>query len=115
MHLVPRLTRFFTQIISETNGLSLDDTLALAGQSPQLARDAELSSCIHEFRSLLGRFRIDDAPIEALFEHPVSHALGGFFRAFPIAFRDEHIHLTGSLDAEFVYPRLAELLEGPNR
>src|SRR6185369_9076060 len=43
--------------------------------------------------------------------HPVSKALGAFFRAFPIPFRDEHIHLTGSLDADFIYPRLAPLLE----
>jgi hypothetical protein len=114
MHVVPRLTRFLTQLISETNGLSLDDTLSLAGQSPQLARDAELAARINEFHTLLGRFRINDAPIEALFDHPFSQALGDFFRAFPIPFHDEHIHLTGSLDAEFVYPRLTELLDGPN-
>jgi hypothetical protein len=110
---VARLTRFFTQIISETSGLALEDTLVLAAQSPQL--DEHLASLIRDFRDLLGRFRVDAAPIEALFEHPVSHALAGFFRAFPIPFRDEHIHLTGSLDAEFVYPRLAELLQGPQR
>lgn len=115
MNLVPRLTRFFTQLISETNGLSLDDTLALAEQSPQLERDAELGGCIREFRALLGRFRVTDAPIESLLDHPVSTALGDFFRSFPIAFRDEHIHLTGSLDAEFVHPRLMALLEGPQR
>src|SRR5205085_6811239 len=30
-----------------------------------------------------------------------------------IPFRDEHTHLSGSLDADFVYPRLAPLLESP--
>jgi hypothetical protein len=110
---VARLTRFFTQLISETSGLSLEDTLALAQQSPQLEQDRELAECIQEFRDLLGGFRLNDTPIEKLFTHPVSQAFGEFFRAFPIPFRDEHIHLSGSLDAEFIYPRLAPLLEKP--
>ena len=40
--------------------------------------------------------------------------MAAFFLAFPIPFHDEHIHLTGSLDAEFIYPRLVALLEGPD-
>jgi len=110
-----RLTRFLTQLISETSGLSLDDTLTLGLQSPQLEADPELRGQLAGFHALLGRFRINAAPIESLFEHPVSNALADFFRAFPIPFRDEHIHLTGSLDAAFIYPRLAQLLDGPNR
>jgi hypothetical protein len=109
---VAGLTRFLTQLISETSGLSLDDTLALGEQSPAGGEELAL---IREFRELLGRFRLNDTSIEALLEHPVSLALEGFFRAFPIPFRDEHIHLTGSLDADFVYPRLAKLLDGPQR
>lgn len=110
---VPRLTRFFTQLISETNGLALEDTLALAHNAPQLDTDRELGDCIREFRALLGGFRLGNTPIETLFAHPVSNALGDLFRAFPIPFRDEHIHLSGSLDAQFVYDRLAPLLENP--
>jgi adenosine deaminase len=109
---IPRLTRFFTQLISETSGLSLDDTLVLAEQSPLPEEELAL---IRDFRILLGRFRINQTPIEALLDHPISAALTAFFRAFPIPFRDEHIHLTGSLDAEFIYPRLAQLLDGPKR
>ena len=112
MHVVPRLTRFFTQLISETSGLALEDTLALAEAAPQL--DADLAACISEFHALLGRFRLNAVPIDTLLEHPVSLALGEFFRAFPIPFRDEHIHLSGSIDADFVYPRLAPLLENPS-
>src|SRR6185503_20263455 len=115
MEIVPRLTRFLTHLISETNGLSLEDTLALGEQSPQLDADAELAHAIREFHALLGRFRVKAAPIETLLEHPVSQGLAAFFRAFPLHFRDEHIHLTGSLHADFVYPRLAALLEGPHR
>jgi adenosine deaminase len=117
---VARLTRFLTQLISETSGLALEDTLALAEQSPQLEQDRELARSIREFRELLGRFRLRNAAaggdalsIDALFAHPVSQALFEFFRRFPIPFRDEHIHLTGSLDAAFVYPRIAPLLENP--
>ncbi|MEO8035351.1 MAG: hypothetical protein ABI837_13025 [Acidobacteriota bacterium] len=111
----PRLTRLFTQIISETSGLSLDDTLALTEQSVQPQQDADLGVLIREFHILVGRFRMNDTPIETLLDHPVAHGLAGFFRAFPIPFRDEHIHLTGSLAAEFVFPRLEPLLHGPNR
>jgi hypothetical protein len=110
-----RLTRFFTQLISETSGLALDDTLALAEQAPHCAEDDELLSLIREFRARLGRFRLNETSIEPLFEHPVSHALFAFFRAFPIPFHDDHIHLTGSLGADFVFPRLERLLNGPDR
>ncbi|HXH39024.1 MAG TPA: hypothetical protein VNN08_10385 [Thermoanaerobaculia bacterium] len=115
MHVVGRLTKFFTQLISETSGLSLADTLALAEHAPQIAGDSELAHEIREFRAILARFRIDAAPIESLLDHAVARSLAEFFRAFPISFRDEHIHLTGSLDAEFIWPRLAKLLDGPNR
>jgi adenosine deaminase len=111
--LVRRLTSFLTQLISETSGLSLEDTLVLAEGSPQL--DADLAAQIREFHARLGEFRLGRASIETLFAHPVSQALAAFFRAFPIPFRDEHIHLTGSLDAEFVWSRLGPLLDGPQR
>jgi len=112
MHVVPRLTKFFTQLISETSGLSLDDTLALAEHAPQ---PDILAHEVREFRALLGRFRVNESPIESLLSHTVARSLADFFRAFPIPFRDEHIHLTGSLDAEFIWPRLARLLDGPQR
>jgi adenosine deaminase len=115
MHVIPRLTRFLTQLISETNGLALEDTLTLAAGAAQLDDDAELRAHLSEFHALLGRFRVDEATIENLFDHPVSKAFEAFFRAFPLPFRDDHIHLTGSLAADFVFPRLQKLLDGPNR
>ena len=66
-----RLTRFFTQLISETSGLALEDTLALAEAAPQLENDSELAGCIREFHALLGRFRLNATPIESL-QHPLS-------------------------------------------
>src|SRR5947208_1944607 len=80
--------------------------------------DVNVSRFAHartQFRELLGRFRVDAAPIESLLDHAVARALSDFLRAFPIPFRDEHIHLTGSLDADFIWPRLAKLLDGPQR
>src|SRR5436305_1904448 len=115
MSLVHRLQRFLTQLISETNGLSLDDTLALACAAPHVDRDAEVGHALREFRELLGRFRVNALPIEALLTHPVARGLEQFFLAFPIPFHDEHIHLSGSLDADFVWSRLAPLLDGPDR
>ncbi|MEO8379724.1 MAG: hypothetical protein ABI779_08680 [Acidobacteriota bacterium] len=111
--MVSRLASFFTQLISETSGLSLEDTLVLAEGSPQLEDD--LAAQIREFHALLGQFRLGRVSIEALFAHPVSRSLEAFLRAFPIPFRDEHIHLTGSLGPEFVYERLQPLLAGPDR
>jgi adenosine deaminase len=112
---IPRLTRFLTHLISETSGLSLEDTLALAGQSPQVEQEPELRHHIEDFRQLLGRFRLDGATIESLLEHPVSRALEAFFHSFPLPFHDDHIHLTGSLHADFIFPRLERLLQGPQR
>jgi hypothetical protein len=112
---IPRLTRFLTQIISETSGLSIDDTLTLAEQSMAVDDDAQLGESLRDFHTLLARSRTNMLPIEALLDHPVSLALAGFFRSFPIPFRDEHLHLTGSLAADFIYPRLEMLLDGPNR
>lgn len=115
MDLVARLLRFLTQLISETSGLSLEDTLLLAEGAPEMDDDPELGRAIREFHALLGEFRLNRAPIESLFAHPVASAFLEFFRTFPIPFRDEHIHLTGSLDAEFVWSRLESLLSGPQR
>ena len=112
--LIPRLARLFTHLISETNGLALEDTLVLAEQSPQLDHEPDLREAVRSFHALLGQFRLGAVPIEKLLAHPASDALASFFRRFPIPFREEHIHLTGSLAADFIYPRLVPLLEGPN-
>jgi adenosine deaminase len=115
MQVTQRLTRLLTELISETNGLSIDDTLRLALQAPFADRDPETQQLVSEFYSLLGRFRLGQERIETLLAHPLSDALGSIFRAFPIPFRDEHIHLTGTVDASFIFPRLEPLLSGPHR
>lgn len=113
--LIERLTRFLTELISETSGLTLQDTLTLALASPAAAADAELLTALEGFQHLLDALRTHRARVETLLAHPFSAALGAFFRDFPLPYRDEHIHLTGALAADFLYPRLAALLDGPDR
>ena len=108
------LTRCFARLISETNGISLGDTLELAVQSMLLRnRPASLAAAVG-FRSLLFDHAAGRVGIDALLEHPVASSLFALLRRFPMSYREEHIHLTGSLAADFIYPRLAELLDGPN-
>lgn len=110
-----RLTRFLTELISETSGLSLHDTLDLGLASPAAAADPELLAQLQTFRDLLDAFRTNRVRLDALLDHPFSAALAAFLRAFPLPYRDEHIHLTGSLAADFLWPRLEALLNGPDR
>ena len=108
------LERILTKLISETNGVSLGDTLELATHSVLFKqRPAEMDS-IHEFRGLLFDYARGTAEIEALLEHRVARTLERFLARFPKPYQEEHIHLTGSLDASFVYPRLMALLDGPD-
>ncbi len=113
--MITRLTRHLTELISETNGLSLADTLELAERSARLEADPEILEQLRSFHELLDQFRIDRLPIKPLLDHPFSAALRAFFRAFPLPFREEHIHLTGSLTPGFVFPHLERLLTGPQR
>jgi hypothetical protein len=68
-----------------------------------------------QFNDLLQKFSINQASIDQLLEHPVNQALFDFFRLFPLKYHEEHIHLTGAMTAEFIYPRLKPLIDGPNK
>ena len=72
---VNRLTRFLTELISETNGLSLEDTLDLAHESPLVESDPEIGRLVGDFGDLLSRFRLDQERIETLLDHPFARAL----------------------------------------
>lgn len=110
-----QLVEAFTIIISETNGISLSDTVDLLLSSDLKDSHAEAYKQVHEFRQLLSRFQTNQINISALLKHPVSAALAEFFKNFPLKYNEEHIHLTGALTAEFIYPRLKVLLEGPHK
>ncbi|MEK6773462.1 MAG: hypothetical protein AABY64_05955 [Bdellovibrionota bacterium] len=60
-------------------------------------------------------FKTNKAKIHVLLEHQVSKAFFDFFRNFPVKYNEEHIHLTGALTSEFIYPHLKKLLDGPNK
>jgi len=102
-------------IISETNGISLNDTLELLMHSPTLKAKRTSHKLILEFQRLLADFHQDEIDVYTLLNHSVAKAFFEFFRHFPLPYHEEHIHLTGSMSAEFLYPRLKVLLEGPNR
>ncbi|MCA9617417.1 MAG: hypothetical protein KC731_00250 [Myxococcales bacterium] len=103
------------KLISETNGVTLGHTLDLALRSMLVEERPEVAARLREFHELLYVYQRDPSDIRALLDHEVARTLGGIFRAFPLKFREEHIHLTGSLTADFVHPRLMALLEGPDR
>lgn len=104
-----------SKIISETNGISLNDTLELLYHSFSLSQRPVIRKSVHEFMKLLSDFQADEIGIDTLLQHPLSTAFSEYFRKFPLKFYEEHIHLTGSLSSEFVFPRIKKLLEGPNQ
>lgn len=102
-------------IISETNGITINDTLELLSFYPTLKKNQQVEKSLLEFRKLLNGFQSNEVDISTLLGHPFSEAFFEFFKEFPLPYHEEHIHLTGSLSAEFIYPRLKKLLEGPER
>ncbi len=115
VNIIKLLTKSIIEVISETNGIALTDTLELLSSSEGIKNSKHLERSVTEFRRLVSEFQIDEVNIETLLNHPVSQAFFNFFKHFPIPYNEEHIHLTGSLSASFIYPRLKVLLEGPNK
>ena len=112
---VDLLTDHLIKIISETNGISLLDTLELAVMGEAKDDNPLVKKSLNEFSRLLNEFRTDEVDIKTLLQHPVAHALFNFFKRFPKPYIEEHIHLTGSLSAEFIHPHLMKLLKGPQK
>ncbi len=109
------LTEHLIRIISETNGISLNDTLELAVMGEFQDDHPMIKKSLTEFRKLVSDFQSDEVEIKTLLSHPVSNALFHFFRKFPKPYIEEHIHLTGSLTADFIHPLLMPLLEGSHK
>lgn len=110
-----QLLKAITEIISETNGVSLSDTVRLLLNSRLKTDHKDAWNLVQEFQNLLLDFQQNRTNILTLQQHPVHQALFTFFKNFPLRYREEHIHLTGSLSAEFLWPRLKPLFEGPNK
>ncbi len=109
------LLKSITRIISETNGIGLLDTLDLLLSSNLQTESAESYQQVYDFRQKVDLFRLNKITINHLLEHPFAEALFSFFQKFPLKYREEHTHLTGAVNAEFVYPRLMKMLSGPQK
>ncbi len=109
------LTEHLIKIISETNGISLADTLELAVMGDSRDDNQNVKKSLQEFRRLLTGYNSNEVDIKTLLAHPVSQALFQFFKRFPKPYIEEHIHLTGSLSADFIHPHLMTHLRGPNK
>ena len=108
------LVKHLTNIIGETNGVSLKNTLDLLLTS-NLQKHHDAFNLVKEFRELIDLFQINKISITQLLDHPVSDALFDFFKNFPLKYKEEHIHLTGAITADFIFPKIEKLLDGPNR
>ncbi len=109
------LVQAVTRTISETNGITLINTLDLLLTSDLQQKSPAAYKLVFEFRQLVDQFKTNKAKIQVLLEHQVSKAFFDFFRNFPVKYNEEHIHLTGALTSEFIYPHLKKLLDGPNK
>jgi len=109
-----KLFKQLVKVISETNGISLQNTLELAIRSEYLSQDKKIKKEFADFIKVLGKYKNSECEMEELLEHPVAKALYDFFKYFPIRYREEHTHLSGSLQPEFVYHKLEKKLEGPH-
>lgn len=112
---VDLLTDHLIRIISETNGITLSDTLELSVMGDAKDDNPFIRKSLQEFRKLINDFQADEVDIKTLLSHPVSQALFNFFKRFPKPYIEEHIHLTGSLSADFIHPHLMKLLKGTQK
>lgn len=114
-NLTKKIYRELIKTISETNGININDTLELMNYSLEFKEDVALQKSLVEFRKLLNAFHSNEVDITNLLNHPFSDAFFMFFKNFPIPYHEEHIHLTGSLSADFIHQRLMPLLAGKNK
>lgn len=114
-NMVKNIKNALIDIISESNGVTISDTLELLSFNVDLKSNVLVEKLLNEFRKLLSGFQNYDVDITTLMGHPVSEAFFEFFKDFPLAYHEEHIHLTGSLTAEFIYPHLKKLLDGSDK
>ena len=69
------LVKEFTEIVSETNGITLTDTLDLLLSSSLKSKNAEAYECVESFKNLLNLFITNQKTIHDLIKHPFSLVL----------------------------------------
>jgi len=113
--LINELKNEIIKIISDTNGITLHDTIELLSHSEHFEKKSVAKQSINEFKKLLIDFQSNQVSIQKLLNHPFSKAFFIFFKKFPLTYHEEHIHLTGSLTSEFIFEHLKVLLNGPDK
>ena len=113
LHLQKQLTRELSYLISETNGISLKDSLQLFHHSQIRKTQPQCYKIIVDFHDKLLKFHHNQIEIQELLLHPFSKSLAEFFKKFPLRYHEDHTHLTGSLSADFIHSRLQKLLDSP--
>ena len=110
-----KITNRLTRIISETNGIALGPTLELLIHDLGASESANEQKVVEDFYSKLKLFGIHQVTIQELLHHPFYDSLFTFFKEFPLRYREEHIHLTGSLSPSNILPHLEKILSGPHK
>ncbi len=108
------LVKEFIEITSETNGITLLDTLDLLLSSSLKSKNKDGYETVLNFKLKLNEFMTNQIGIYDLLKHPFALVLEEFFKRFPLRYSEEHIHLTGSLTAEFIWSKLEPLLKTPH-
>lgn len=108
------LVKEFIEIVSETNGISLSDTLDLMLSSSLKNKNTEAYQWTAEYKNLLNQFVTNQIRLPELKQHHFTAVLEEFFRRFPLKYKEEHIHLSGSLTADFIWSKLEPLIHGPH-
>ncbi len=96
------------QIISETNGITLDNTLELATKTSYVKENKKVYKSIVEFQHLLDKYKIKECSMPELLEHPVAKSLYDFFKLFPLRYQEKHTHLSGALTPEFIFDKIGQ-------
>ena len=109
--IIDEIEELFTKIVAETNGITISETLELLCQSKEIKQSNVVLSLVREFRDLISSYQFGSVSIDILLQHPVSKGIEKFFRKFPKKYHEEHIHLTGSLNSDFVYEGLQAVLD----
>ena len=106
---IEAITNILTQVIAETNGINLLDTLELLLKSDTIANMGQ-KALFREFQEILIHYQYQTVDINQLLNHPVAKGLFNFFKNFPLRYCEDHIHLTGSLSPDFVHKEIKPLI-----
>ena len=90
---IKEIKKVLIDIISETNGVTINDTLELLSFSPVLKKNPLVEKSLFEFRKLINGFQSNEVDISTLLGHPFSEAFFEFFKEYHSFFVSYLIHL----------------------